>query len=190
MALLIPSRRPRGIRARVLGLVLALACASWARAETAAEYQIKAVFLFNFTQFVTWPAGAFAKPDAPLVIGIVGDDPFGAALDAAVEGGTSGTHPLRVRRFKGGEPMTDCQVLFISRSKSSALTRILESVRGQPVLTVGDMDDFANRGGMVRLLTVNNKIRLRINLGAARTAGLEISSKLLRPAEIVNDGSH
>ncbi|HVU17864.1 MAG TPA: YfiR family protein [Candidatus Didemnitutus sp.] len=176
---------------RWLGMVVTFA--GWAigtsaRAETAAEYQVKAVFLFNFTHFVEWPPAAFKSPDAPLVIGIFGEDPFGRTLDDVVRGEKAGLHPLVVRRIHDPAEAADCHVLFVFRSAMSNFAAVLAAVRDHAVLTVGDGDDFARRGGMIRFVTASNKIRLRINLDAVRSAGLTVSSKLLRPADIVPAG--
>jgi hypothetical protein len=152
----------------------------------AQEYEIKAVFLYNFAQFVQWPPDAFADKSAPLVIGILGNDPFGSYMDEAVRGETVNGRPFVVRRFGREEEVDGCHILFISRSESGRLDQILDKLKGKSVLTVGDMDDFSHYGGMIRFVTENNKVRLRINVEAAKSAGLKISSKLLRPAEIVS----
>jgi hypothetical protein len=152
------------------------------------EYQVKAVFLFNFTQFVEWPEDAFPSADAPLVIGVLGDDPFGAFLDETVRGETAHDRPLVVERYRRLEEVRNCQLLFVSRSEAGRLTQIFASLNGKGVLTVGDVDEFARQGGMIRLATVAGKIQLRINLEAAKAARLTISSKLLRPAYIVVSG--
>ncbi len=173
-----------------LGAALFLSAAPRAAAQAPAtrEYQIKAVFLFNFAQFVEWPAAAFASADSPIVIGVVGDDPFDGALDATVRGEKINDRPLVVRRYRRGEDVTGCHILFISSSESARLGEILAPLQNHPVLTVGDMEGFSLRGGMIRFLTENNRTRLRINLAAAKAAQLVISSKLLRPAEIVAPG--
>ena len=152
------------------------------------EYQVKAVFLFHFAQFVTWPAGAFADSAAPLVIGILGDDPFGPYLDETVKGESVAGHPLAVRRLAGLEEAAGCHILFVTRGEMGRLPEILDTLAGRSVLTVSDAEGFAKRGGMIRFLTDRNRIRLRINLEAARAADLTLSSKLLRPAEIVGQG--
>jgi hypothetical protein len=152
------------------------------------EYQVKAVFLFNFTQFVEWPTNTFAHATAPLVIGVLGEDPFGAYLDETVRGETANGRPLIVQRYRRIQEIGDCQVLFISRSESDRLDQILANLAGKPVLTVGDVEGFTRRGGMIHLATIAGKIRLRINLDAAKAAQLTISSKLLRPAQIVASG--
>lgn len=169
-----------------LALMMLVAPCPLNAAVPAQEYEIKAVFLYNFAQFVQWPPEAFADKKAPLVIGILGSDPFGSYMDEAVRGETVDGRPFVVRRYDRPEEITDCHILFISRSESGRLDQILGSLKGKSVLTVGDMDDFSRDGGMIRFVTENNKVRLRINVEAAKSAGLKISSKLLRPAQIVS----
>ena len=154
------------------------------------EYQLKAVFLFNFAQFVEWPAVAFPNSETPLVIGILGEDPFGPYLDETVRGETVHDRPLVVRRFRSVAEITTCHILFISRREDRRLKGILDSLRGRSILTVSDADGFARRGGMIRFVTDHHRIRFRINLEAARAANLTLSSKLLRPAEIVPTGGN
>jgi hypothetical protein len=152
------------------------------------ENQVKAVFLFNFAQFVDWPASAFPDPRSPLVIGILGDDPFDGYLDATVKGEMVNGRPLMVQRYRRVEEIKRCQVLFISGSETGRLPKILSTLAGRQILTVGDAEGFATNGGMIRFVTARNKVRFRINLGAAQAAGLSISSKLLRAADVVKRG--
>jgi hypothetical protein len=173
--------------------VLALAPApgaSAASATEAREYQVKAVFLYNFAQFVDWPPDAFANPGAPLVIGILGDDPFGSSIDEAVRGEKVNNRPMEIRRFSDSDDYSDCHILFISQSEAGRLDQILGKLRGRSVLTVSDIDGFSKVGGIIRFVVENSKVRLRINLDASRQARLRISSKLLRPAEIVSMRRH
>jgi hypothetical protein len=170
------------------GAATAVPTAALAQSSPDPEYQIKAVFLFNFAHFVEWPASAFPNSQTPLVIGILGEDPFGPYLDETVRGETVNDRPLVVRRYRSVEEVTTCHILFISRREEGRLKSILESLRGRSVLTVSDVDRFARRGGMIRFVTDHHRIRFRINLEAARAAGLTLSSKLLRPAEIVPAG--
>ena len=150
------------------------------------EYQVKAVFLFNFTQFVDWPRESFADARAPFVIGVLGHDPFGQALDEAVRGERVNGRPLVVERYRSSAELKPCQILFIDRSASGELDRTLEAARSTPgTLTVSDFEAPAPRDVIIRFLTENQKIRLRINVDSARDAGLTISSKLLRPAAVV-----
>jgi YfiR/HmsC-like len=160
----------------------------WARSAAgaeAAEYQVKAVFLFNFSHFVEWPAGALSAPNQPFAICILGQDPFGTRLDEAVRGEQINQHPLAIKRLQGVGEAGDCQILYIARSEATHVPDILAALDHRSLLTVADMDQGAERGVMIELATENNHIRLRINVEAVRAAGLTISSKLLRPAEIV-----
>lgn len=149
------------------------------------EYQIKAVFLFNFAQFVDWPSDAFFETQTPLIIGVLGDDPFDSCLDETVRDEKVNGHPLAVQRFHRVEDIKACQILFISRSETKRLEQILGDLKGRSILTVGDIDGFARRGGMIQFANEQNKIRFKINAEAAKAADLTISSKLLHAAEIV-----
>lgn len=152
---------------------------------TSPEYQVKAVFLFNFTQFVEWPEKIFSADNEPLVIGILGDDPFGAFLDETIKGESVNGHPLKVQRFTKLDQLTTCHVLFISQTEKNQVKSILLGLERKSILTVSDINNFAKQGGMIRFVTESNKTRIRINLEAAKKEGLTISSKLLRLAEIV-----
>ncbi len=149
------------------------------------EYQVKAVFLFNFGQFVEWPAHAYESASAPFVICVIGEDPFGKTLDDVVRGEMLGAHPLAVRRFKNTDAATDCNILFIGRNESARLSDVLAAVRGKSILTVTDIDGAERHGAMIVLFNDKNRIRMRINLAEARASRLVISSKLLRPAEVI-----
>jgi hypothetical protein len=152
------------------------------------EYQLKAGFLYNFAHFIEWPANAFPGPDSPIVIGVLGSDPFASDLDAIAQGEKVNNHPLVVQRYQQVDEVKACHILFVSQSEAKRLDRIFMSLKNRSVLTVGDTDDFARRGGVIRFVTKNNKIRFTINLEAARAANLTISSKLLRVAETAAPG--
>jgi len=183
-----PVSRHPGLRCS-LAIALAWLCAGGtagsAQTELSREYEIKAVFLFNFAQFVEWPASAFAGADAPLVIGVLGEDPFGAQLEETVRGEIVGHRPILVRRFREVEEIDTCHILFISSSETGRLDHILTRLAERSILTVSDGEGFAGRGVMIRFVTERKRIRLKINLEAAKHARLTLSSKLLRPAEIV-----
>jgi hypothetical protein len=149
------------------------------------ENQVQAVFLYNFSRFVEWPPQAFGAPGDPFVIGIVGSDPFGARLDEAVHNEQINGHTLTVRRFRSISELANCQILFIDRSEIANLGQILTALDHHSTLTVSQADGSAQHGVMIQLATENSRIRLRINVDSARAAGLTISSKLLRPAEII-----
>lgn len=176
----------RGTRGcgRILMLVL-LAGTAVAQVPASREKQVQAVFLFNFAQFVEWPATAFSAADSPLIIGILGEDPYGLLLDEVVKGERINDRPLEVRRYRRPEEVGECHILFVSRSEQGRLERLVSDLKGRSILTVSDSEGSAQRGVMIRYVTERGRIRLRINLDAARDAGLILSSKLLRAAEIV-----
>jgi hypothetical protein len=163
-------------------LVLSLLGIGWSTtvcAQSSNEYQVKAAFLYNFAKFVEWPSEAFGGSNAPLVIGVVGDDPFGGALDQAINGKSIGGHSLLVRRLRWGQDLRSCQILYISSSERKHLSQIIQSLRGASVLTVGDMGDFNQHGGMINFVLEASRVRFEINSRGADQAGLRISSKLL-----------
>jgi hypothetical protein len=157
--------------------------------EAPTEYQVKAVFLYNFSHFVEWPPQAFSASNIPFVIGILGGDPFGDRLDEAVRGEQIDQHPLVIRRMRNIGELGDCQILYIDRSEGARLPQILAALDHRRTLTVSDVEGASERGVMIQFTTESNRIRLRINVESARAAGLTISSKLLRPAEIVGTRS-
>ncbi|MDB6126669.1 MAG: YfiR family protein [Verrucomicrobia bacterium] len=182
-----PSRRGAwwSVAALFVGLVLTAAGAP-AAAPPSAEYQVKAVFLYNFAQFAEWPATMFPDAQSPIVIGILGDDPFGRYLDDLVQGEKLGNRSIIIRRYQDVGSIGECHVLFISRSESSRLDGIVAVLKRRSILTISDAETFTRRGGMVRFAMDSGKIRLRINLEAAKACGLTISSKIVRPSTIVS----
>lgn len=180
------SKNAGTIRAGLIALaLLAAAGRLWAQPPISKEYQIKAVFLFNFAQFVAWPAETFTAPDQPFRIGILGDDPFGDFMDQTVQGEKINGHPLIIERYTSPDEARDCQILFVSDSGTIPLQNILDRLRGASVLTVGDGEGFIRSGGIIRFFTQDNKIHLKVNLEAAKRANLSISSKMLRLVQIV-----
>jgi hypothetical protein len=153
--------------------------------QTSREYQLKAVFLYNFAQFTDWPTNAFASTNSPIVIGVLGADPFGSALEDTVRGEIVHGRRLVVEHYRRADEIRTCHILFISQSETRTLEQQLDILKGKPVLTVSDIEQSAFRGAMIRLVTEKNKIRLRVNLDAVKASNLVISSKLLRAAEIV-----
>lgn len=183
-----PWRLPVPLRAVTTAALLALG-GLWpheAHSDASREYDLKAVLLYHFTQFVEWPPTSFAGADTPLVIGILGHDPFGPVLDDLVRQETHDHRRIVVERYRAVEAIGNCQILFISASESRALPRILAVLRGRPILTVGDFDGFDLRGGMIRFeRNPDDRIGIRINLAAAKASGLTVSARLLRVAEVV-----
>jgi hypothetical protein len=170
--------------------VLCSGLAAPADIPVAREYQVKAIFLYNFVQFVTWPAAAFADAHTPITIGILGDDPFGPFLEDAVRGEVVDGRLLAIKRFKRLEEVIDSHLLFVSKPETGRLSQILAVVQGRSILTVGETAAFARQGGIINFITVDNKVRYEINLDAAKRVHLDISSKLLRLAKIVDSEMH
>ncbi len=176
--------RARMCVAAALTALLGLAAhATQLRAAT--EYEVKAAFLFNFAKFVEWPASAFAGEQAPLVIAVVGDDPFGSALDEVVKGKSVHGRPIMVQRLRWHQDLRACHVLYVGSSKRGRVRKVLETLKEAPVLSVGEAEEFARDGGIINFIMVQSKVRFEINPSAAKRARLEISSQLLRLGKIV-----
>lgn len=173
-------------RAKIIAAAAALLLMAPLRIATASqsEYALKAVFLYNFCRFIDWPDSAFASPSEPLIIGIIGDDPFGSLLNEAVEGEKYHNRPIRIDHFRTPGDIKRCHLLFVSHVGAGRIEPILAAVAGKNVLTVSETEDFLNRGGMITLTTQQNRIRVRINPASLQAANLAVSSKLLRVAEI------
>jgi hypothetical protein len=154
--------------------------------SASAEYKLKAVFLFNFVQFVEWPAEAYSGEHSPTVIGILGADPFGKALEETIRGEIIRGRKIEVRHYNSVKEIKECHILFMSSAEDSKINSTLAALKGRSILTVSDAENFASkRKGMIRLFTEKNKIRLRINLQAVKEGNLSVSSKLLQLADIV-----
>ncbi len=153
------------------------------------EYAIKAAFVFNFIQFVEWPSSAFPDPGTVLTIGVLGNDPFGPLLDQTVKGESVKGRGLVVRRFRDVDEVKSCHVLFISKSEKERIPLILKHLEGLPLLTIGEVEGFADRGGVVNFYTEKNRVRFEINHESARRKGLKITSQLLCLGRIVGRDS-
>ena len=179
--------------AALAAFVVASAAPAAAQGQAAQEYEIKAAFLYNFTKFVEWPPEAFPDDSAPIVIAVLGPDPFGSALDEIVAGKHAGGRPLMVRRFETSSDLTACHVVFVSSRSADEFSRRVQTPARRYMLTVGETDGFAETGGVVQFVTDERKVRFRINPTAANKAGLKISSRLLNLAEVVGqlpNGAH
>jgi hypothetical protein len=164
----------------VLGLTGLLAQSVAAEPQAAPfEYKLKAVFLLNFAKFVQWPADAFASGSAPLTICVIGEDPFGAALDQVVQKETVQGHPLTVARPTAERNYRSCHIAFFSESTEAQYSNIISNHIGASTLTVGENELFSQRGGMIHFMHVGQKMRFVINNDALTNATFELSSKLL-----------
>jgi hypothetical protein len=157
-------------------------------AQASREYQLKAVFLFNFAQFTDWPDSAFANEKSPIVIGVVGPDPFGSALEATIHDESIKGHPLVLEHYSRVADIKPCHMLFITQPELRHIDEIVKSVKDKPVLTVADNDGTAATAAIIRFTLQNNKVHFRVNVEAARVAKVNLSSKLLRVADATPSG--
>ena len=155
------------------------------RGKLTREYDLKAAFLFNFAQFVEWPPEAFPEASTPFVIGVLGDDPFGKSLDEIVAHETIRNRRIVILRHRDVQEISTCHILYIGASETPRLNHILTALGSRHILTVGETDLFTKHSGIIQFLIVDNRLRLRINVEAAKMAKISISSQLLRQAEIV-----
>lgn len=147
------------------------------------EYEVKAAFLYNFAQFVEWPASSMPA-GSPFKLCVLGNDPFGKTIDSVLQGETVRARPIEILRIDDTETVGQCNMLFVGSSYSNQLDQLLEQVKHRPILTVSDMGDFAFNGGIIHFVPQQRKIRFIINPEAAQKAGLKISSQLLKLAII------
>jgi hypothetical protein len=146
---------------------------------TVEESQVKAAFLFHFAQLVDWPADTDSNGDRSLNICVFDDDPQRHAIQSTLEGKLIGERVLHIRLLSDAQAILGCNILFLSREEGRRQPQILQGLRGQPVLTVGETDSFLSDGGMIRFHLEADRIRFDINLTAADSAHLQISSRLL-----------
>jgi len=166
----------------MLLLAAAASRAEESRSKTL-EYPVKAAFLYQFARFTEWPVKA--GDSSPLCIGVLGDDPFGAALHKSMSGKSVGGRPLSIRRSPFVVDLDGCAILFVARSESGdRLQSILQQAARWPALTVGESEGFTQSGGMVRFFLNENHVRFEVNIGAVEAAGLRLSSRLLALAQI------
>lgn len=166
--------------------VLLLPCCLYARGPAAPEskptqYEVEAAYLFNFGKFVAWPASA-QPADSPFLICVLGDDPFGPVLDRAIASEALKGRPVQARRIARPQDAVGCSILYISGSESGRLSKILSEIHEAPVLTVSDIPDFVQQGGMIQFVLRDGRVRFEVNLAPTQRNGLAMSSELLKVA--------
>ncbi len=166
------------------------------------EYQVKAAFLYNFMNFVDWPEEKSSDSNEPIIVGIIGSDPFGGAFEPVKNKKVKGKNVV-IRRFEGlkeqkesdekdqeelnqeVEAIRECHVLFICRSEEKKLKKTINLVKENNVLTVSDIEGFLEAGGIINFVMEDQKVRFEINVTAAKRAKVKIRSQLLRLAKRV-----
>jgi hypothetical protein len=179
--------RPVVLVAFVLACLLGLVFPASATAQNQApnEYQVKAAYLAGFTKFVVWPEDPPSTGDPDFTVGVVGEDPFGSALNEAFAGATMDGRKIAIQHFRWDQDVRRCQMIFIPQSEKKHLKTILANVKDAGILTVSDITNFSSAGGMIGLVFDVDRIRFEINLDAASESHLKISSKLLNLARTV-----
>jgi hypothetical protein len=173
------------IKARgIIAILLLISLVLPAQPAPNREYQLKAAFLLNFTRFVEWPEAALAANGAPLIIAVLGENPFGSYLEEIVAGEKVNGHPVNIHYYKNTSDIKTCHVLYINFTEIKKMEEVLNGLKGRNILTVSDAPNFPAAGGMIRFFTKDNKIKFQVNLEASKSCNLTISSKLLRLAEI------
>jgi hypothetical protein len=158
-----------------------------AQAVEADDYQRKGEFLLSFARFVEWPSQSQVGLKDEVRVCVLGSGDVTSALSAALHGKRAGRRDVMVRRVDDLAGVTWCRIFFVTKSAEMEPESVLNSLGAASILTVGETTGFAANGGMVNFIGDPNRVRFEINEGAARRAGLKISSKLLRLAELVED---
>jgi hypothetical protein len=174
----------------VAGALAVSAQPACAQRDQVGEYELKAAILYNLSRFVDWPPSAYVDSQAPTVLCVLGQDPFGDSLRPLEQKQDPGGRPVTIRRLKNEIGIRECHVLYISTSERKTVTQILSRLKGSSVLTVGEMSQFAAQGGIVQFTLEDKQVRFQINLDAASRMTLKISSRLLVLARIVKDQNH
>jgi hypothetical protein len=153
------------------------------------EYEVKAIYLYNFARFVEWPSKVIPAQDTSFNICVLGQDPFGPALNATLTDETIGGKSVVAKRIPTPQDAVNCRVLFISSSEDLRLKQILAALDDTSVLTVSDMPQFTRRGGMVQFILEGNRVRFAVNLVPTERARLILSSEVLKLAVSVRNNS-
>ena len=155
---------------------------SQAQQPIASEFRVKAAYLYNFGKFVEWPENNVPEQDQSFKICVLGTDPFGPTLDAALASGSIGGKSVAAKRISKPQDVDSCRILFISSSEEGHLKEVLTALDKASVLTVSDIPRFSQRGGMIGFILDGNRVRFDVNLASAQSARLTLSSELLKVA--------
>lgn len=168
---------------------LVVVCAAWGAIAQShpSEYDVKAAYLYNFAKFVKWPSDSKAARNSSFTICVLGNDPFGGALETTVSGEKIDGKPAAVKRIAGVRDASTCNILYIAPSERWRVGEILSTLNRDSTLTVSDIPEFTDRGGMIGFVLDSGRVRFKINLSAAQEARLNLSSELLKVAANVKN---
>lgn len=163
--------------------VLLLVAAYRSDAQNATTGEVKAAFLYNFARFTEWPDDAFVSDSAALVIGVAGDEVLRRSVDNVIRGKFAGIRTLKTQQVKDPNDSAGLQMLYIGGTSASRAEEFVLAVNGGPVLTVGEVDRFVEKGGMINFLIADNRIRFEISMDATERSRLKVSSRVLTLAK-------
>ena len=174
---------------RLLSLFVAGGLAASALADVGAlrEYDVKAACLFNIAKYTDWPATAFARPGDPVIIGVLGDDPFGGVLDRIVKGRVINSRPVLVRRASRAQELADAHIVFIGSSERARAAQICAALETSNAMCIGDLEETAPFAA-INFSVAAGRTVFTVNLARASRAGVRLSSKLLHLAAAVTGG--
>jgi len=174
----------------LVALAIASGCVGPCLAQSdvqAAEYKVKAAFLYKFASYIEWPSQVFERPESPIVIGVAGADALGDELAEVITGRSIGGRPVEVRKVRRGASLNGLHILFVGRSDRGS-SDVLASAKGRPVLTVTESEDAFALGSMINFVIVDDRVRFDVALREAEIANLKVSARLLRVARKVLPG--
>ena len=172
----------RALGTAAVGLLLVLPALAQAPEASQIERRVKAVFLYKFVDYVAWPASTFAQADAPVVIGVLGDDRLANELAEVLASRAAGSRPIGVRRYHEGEPLGGMHMLFVAQGETARLAALSKAAAGQPLLLVSEAEGALERGSAINFVLAGGRVKFDIALDAAENHGLKLSSRLLTVA--------
>ena len=180
--------RPWFMAVAVAWVLVAVPCLR-AQSPKPTDYDVKAAYLYNFGHFVEWPANVASAQNGAFTVCVLGQDPFGPALDTTLAGETIAGKRVAAKRISTPQESGNCQILFLSSAEEARLNTIIKALNKQAVLTVSDMPEFSQHGGMIQFVLEGKRVRFEVNLAAVQHAGLTLSSELLKVATTVRRNS-
>jgi hypothetical protein len=166
-------------------LLQAMVIPAHGEVQSAKALEIQAAFLVKFSSYVKWPNSAFSTPEAPIVIGIFGRDPFGSIIDKIARSYATNGRRVEIRRCSDPVSLCNSHIVFVAPTATAQMKEIMAALSGRPVLLVGNSPRFLSRAGMINFVMVGEKIRFDISKTNSQKAGLEISSKLFKVARAI-----
>ena len=154
-------------------------------AQAPGEYEVKAAFLYHFAQFIEWPDDLIPHRSSPIIYGILGEDPFGDALERIIATKKIHGRTLQLKRFKSLEDLEFCHVLFVKLTEKEQTQDVMDALRVRPILTVGETEQFVHQGGIINFVIRDNRVKFEVSLSAADRAEIRLKSQLLRLATLV-----